>query len=95
MRYRLVADVAGPPWVPMPDWKGSGRLPPFGATYLGGKISAVSAPLGDRLHADHAPVDLPYLNDPVFEPLFCLLDCRSIVRAIDNRWRSGHVIVRS
>jgi hypothetical protein len=48
------------------------------------------------LHSDHAPVELPYFNDTVLdEPLSCLLDCRSIIGAIHNRWRSGYVIVRS
>jgi hypothetical protein len=47
-------------------------------SFAGGAIdtSAVSAPLGDRLHVDHAPVDLPHLNDTVVEPLSCLFDCR-------------------
>jgi hypothetical protein len=57
--------------------------------------SAVPVSLGCWLHADHAPVDLPYFNDPVIEPLSCLLDCRSIIGAIHNRWCGGYVIVRS
>jgi hypothetical protein len=55
----------------------------------------VYASLSDWLHADHAPVDQLHLNDTVVEPLSCLLDCRSIIGAIHNRWRSGYVIVRS
>jgi hypothetical protein len=58
-------------------------------------MAFVTAPLGDWLHADHAPVDLPYLNNTVVEPLSCLFDCRGIIGAIDNRWRSGYMIVRS
>jgi hypothetical protein len=66
-------------------------------SFAGGAIdtSAVSAPLGDWLHADYAPVDLPYLNDTVVEPLSCLFDCRGIIGAVHNCWRSGYVIVCS
>jgi hypothetical protein len=57
--------------------------------------SAVSASLCNWLHADHAPINLPHLNDTVtVKALSCPLDCRIIVGAIHNRRRSGYVIVR-
>jgi hypothetical protein len=56
--------------------------------------SAAFTPLSDWLNSDHAPVGLPHLDDTVVEPLSCLFDCRGIIGAIDDRWRSGDVIVR-
>jgi hypothetical protein len=59
-------------------------------------MAFVPAPLGDWLHADHASIDLPHLNDTVpAKALACLFDCRTIIGTIHNRWRSGYMIVSS